>query len=54
MHISVWVRRRAPMQNAEGRMQNFLGDDAIEVQTVGDDGLACGLMFATRIALCNN
>ena len=25
------------MQNAEGKMQKFLGDGVIEVQTVGDD-----------------
>ena len=41
--------------NAKYRMQNAkLRYGEIEAQTVGDDGLACGLMFATRIALCND
>ena len=36
------------MQNAEGRMQNFLGDGAIEVQTVGDDVTASQIMKSEK------
>ena len=41
-------RLKAPMQNAEGRMQNFLGDGAIEVQTVGDDVTASQIMKSEK------